>query len=166
VVVKPSVSGGGYRTARYQHHEHDAARAHVRDLLAAGRTAMIQPYVPLVDTEGETGLIYLGGTFSHAAHKDPMIRRGVGPTDSLIENQVVTGGTATAAQLAVAAHALATAEDLFGPTTYARVDMVETVHDGPALLELELLDPALFLTLNPEGAVTLARLLAAPLGTA
>ena len=30
VVVKPSVSGGGYRTARYEPHEHDAARAHVR----------------------------------------------------------------------------------------------------------------------------------------
>ncbi len=165
-MVKPSVSGGGYRTARYQRHEHDAARAHVRELVAAGRIAMIQPYEPRVDAEGETGLIYLGGTFSHAAHKDPMIRRGVGPTDSLIENQVVTGAVATAAQRAVASHALAVAEDRFGPTTYARVDMVETVHDGPALLELELLDPALFLPLHPEGAVMLARLLAAPLGTA
>jgi glutathione synthase/RimK-type ligase-like ATP-grasp enzyme len=166
VVVKPSVSGGGYRTARYQRHEHDAARAHVRDLVAAGLTAMIQPYEPRVDAQGETGLIYLGGTFSHAAHKDPMIRRGVGPTDSLIDNQVVTGAVATSAQRAVAAHALAAAEDLLGPTTYARIDMVETVRDGPALLELELLDPVLFLTLHPEGAVTLARLLAAPLGTA
>jgi glutathione synthase/RimK-type ligase-like ATP-grasp enzyme len=166
VVVKPSVSGGGYRTARYERHEHDAARAHARDLVAAGRTAMIQPYEPRVDTEGETGLIYLGGIFSHAAHKDPMIRRGVGPTDSLIENQVVTGATATAAQRAVAARALAAAEDPFGPTTYARVDLVETAHDGPALLELELLDPALFLTLHPEGAVRLARLLGAPVLTA
>jgi O-ureido-D-serine cyclo-ligase len=165
VVVKPSVSGGGYRTARYERHEHDAVRAHVRELLAAGRTAMVQPYEPRVDAEGETALIYLGGTFSHAAHKDPMIRRGVGPTDSLIENQVVTGAVATAAQLAVAARALAAAEDLLGPTTYARVDMVETVCDGPALLELELLDPALFLTLHPEGAVALARLLAVASGT-
>jgi glutathione synthase/RimK-type ligase-like ATP-grasp enzyme len=160
VVVKPSVSGGGYRTARYERHEHDAARAHVRELLAAGCTAMIQPYEPRVDSDGETALMYLGGTFSHAAHKDPMIRRGVGPSDSLIENQVVTGAVATAAQLGVAARALGVAEDLFGPTTYARVDLVETVHDGPALLELELLDPALFLTLRPEGAVALARLLA------
>jgi glutathione synthase/RimK-type ligase-like ATP-grasp enzyme len=166
VVVKPSVSGGGNRTARYERHEHDAARAHVRDLVAAGRTAMIQPYEPRVDAEGETSLIYLGGTFSHAAHKDPMIRRGVGPVDNLIENLVITAATATTAQLAVAGHALAVAENLLGPTTYARVDMVDTVHDGPALLELELLDPALFLPLHPEGAVTLARLLAGPLGAA
>ncbi len=100
VVVKPSVSGGGYRTARYEPHELDAARAHMHELLAAGRTAMLQPYEPRVDAEGETALVYVGGVFSHAVHKDPMIRRGVGPTDSLIDNQVVTGATATAAQLA------------------------------------------------------------------
>ncbi len=157
VVVKPSVSGGGYRTARYEPHEHEAARAHVHELVAAGRTAMLQPYEPRVDAEGETALVYVGGVFSHAVHKDPMIRRGVGPTDSLIQNQVVTAATATAAQLAVSGRALAVAEGLLGPTTYARVDMVETVHGGPALLELELLDPVLFFTHHPEGAVALAR---------
>jgi glutathione synthase/RimK-type ligase-like ATP-grasp enzyme len=163
VVVKPSVSGGGYRTARYEAHEHEAARAHVHELLAAGRTAMLQPYEPRVDAEGETGLVYVGGVFSHAVHKDPMIRRGVGPSDSLIQNQVVTGATARAAQLVVAGQALAVAEGLLGPSTYARVDMVETLHAGPALLELELLDPVLFFTHHPEGAVALARLLAASL---
>jgi glutathione synthase/RimK-type ligase-like ATP-grasp enzyme len=160
VVVKPSVSGGGYRTARYQPHEHAAALAHVHELVAAGRTAMVQPYEPRVDAEGENGLVYLGGTFSHAVHKDPMIRRGAGPLDNLIANQVVAGATATAAQRAVASRALAAAEELLGPTTYARVDLVETQHEGPALLELELLDPVLFLTHHPEGATRLAGVLA------
>jgi hypothetical protein len=160
VVVKPSVSGGGYRTARYEQHEEKAARAHVVELIASGRTAMVQPYEARVDAEGETGLIYIGGTFSHAVHKDPMIRRGVGPLDHLMDNQVITGATATTAQLRVAAQSLAAAENLLGPTSYARVDMVETPDAGPALLELELLDPVLFLTHHPEGAVTLARELA------
>ena len=165
VVVKPSVSGGGYRTARYQPHEHAAARAHVRELTAAGRTAMVQPYEARVDSEGETALIYIGSAFSHAVHKDPMIRRGVGPTESLIENQVVTGATATAPQLRVAEAALAEAERILGRPTYARVDLVETSTAGPALLELELLDPVLFFVCHPEGAMLLAtelaRLLAA-----
>ena len=65
---------------------------------------------------------------------------------------MVTAATATAAQLDVAARALAAAEDLLGPTTYARVDMVETEERGPAVLELELLDPVLFLTHHPDGA--------------
>jgi glutathione synthase/RimK-type ligase-like ATP-grasp enzyme len=163
VVVKPSVSGGGYRTARYEPHERAGALAHVDELLASGRTAMVQPYEGRVDTEGETGLVYVGGRFSHAVHKDPMIRRGVGPADSLIENQVVTGATATAAQLAVAGRALAAAEALVGPSTYARVDLVPTRRGEPALLELELLDPVLFFPLHPEGARALARLLAGAL---
>ncbi len=161
VVVKPSVSGGGYRTARYQPHEGAAVLAHVHELTAVGRTAMVQPYEARVDAEGETDLIYVGGSFSHAVHKDPMIRRGVGPSDSLIENLVVTGTTATAAQLVVADQALAAAAEVVGPSTYARVDLVETHDRGPALLELELLDPVLFFTQHPEGAVALARLLAA-----
>jgi len=159
IVVKPSVSGGGYRTARYQPHEYETARAHIAELVAAGRTAMVQPYEARVDTEGETALIHVGGAFSHAVHKDPMIRRGTGPLDSLIDNQVMSGATATPAQLVVAGQALAAAEDILGPPTYARVDLVETSDRGPALLELELLDPVLFLTLHPEGAALLAQVL-------
>jgi glutathione synthase/RimK-type ligase-like ATP-grasp enzyme len=152
VVVKPSVSGGGYRTARYEAHEHPAARAHIAELVAAGRTAMVQPYEPRVDLEGETALVFVGGRFTHALHKEPMIRRGVGPLDNLIDNQMVSATTATAAQRDLADRALAAAEDLLGPTSYARVDMVETVDRGPALLELELLDPVLFLAQHPQGA--------------
>ncbi len=121
---------------------------------------MVQPYEARVDSEGETALIYIGGDFSHAVHKDPMIRRGVGPTDSLIENQVITGATATAPQRRVAEAALARAEQALGRPTYARVDLVETSTAEPALLELELLDPVLFFTSHPEGAHRLARELA------
>ena len=159
IVVKPSVSGGGYRTARYEAHEHDAARAHIGDLVAAGQTAMVQPYQPAVDTEGEVGLVFLGGAFSHAIHKDPMIRRGVGASDSLIANQVVTGATPTGGQLAVARRAVAAAERLLGPTTYARVDVVRGTDGEPAVLELELLDPVLFFVTRPERAARFAAVL-------
>jgi hypothetical protein len=164
VVVKPSVSGGGYRTARYQAHERPAAQAHVVDLIASGRTAMVQPYESRVDAEGETGLVYIGGTCSHAVRKGPMIRRGVGPLEHLLDNLVVSPAAPTAAQLRVAGHALDAAEDLLGPTSYARIDMVETQDGGPALLELELLDPVLFFPQHPDGAVTLARELAGLIG--
>jgi hypothetical protein len=91
----------------------------------------------------------------------------VGPQDNLIDNLVVTAGTANTAQQQLASRALAAAEDLLGPTSYARVDLVETVDRGPALLELELLDPVLHFTKHPAGgtaadafAVELARQLA------
>ena len=159
LVVKPSMSGGGYRTARYEPHEHDAARAHVAALVGTGRTAMVQQYQPAVDADGETGLVFLGGAFSHAFHKDAMIRRGVGPVDSLVENQVTGAATATAPQLDVARRALAAAEGLLGPTTYARVDLVTRRNGEPALLELELLDPVLFFVHHPQGAVRFAEVL-------
>ncbi len=164
VVVKPSISGGGHRTARYRPDEHQDASAHVRDLVASGRTAMIQPYQTSVDERGELGLVFLAGEFSHAIQKDPMIRRGVGPLDSLIENQVVRAAAASEGQIDLGQRAVAVAEALLGPTTYARVDIVEAADGGQALLELELLDPVLFFPQHPDAAATYARVLSARLG--
>jgi hypothetical protein len=160
VVVKPAISGGGHQTARYRPHEHEAAGAHIDDLVAAGRVAMVQPYQPAVDQEGEVGLIFLGGTFSHAIHKEPMIRHGAGPLDSLIDNQVVVATTPTEDQLALGRLAVAAAEALLGPSTYARVDSVRGTGGDPLLLELELLDPLLFFAWHPDKAGGFARVLA------
>jgi hypothetical protein len=156
VVVKPSISGGGHRTARYRLDEHEQARAHVRDLVASGRTAMIQPYQASVDEVGELGLVFLDGEYSHAVHKDPMIRRGAGPLDSLIDNQVVRAATASDDQIVLAQRAVSAAERFLGQTTYARVDIVERADGEQALLELELLDPVLFFAVVPERTATFA----------
>ena len=132
----------------------DADKAY-RFTIAWGRTTTT------LDREGETGLVFVGGEFSHAIHKAPMIRRGVGPQDSLIENQVVVAATATTTQRALGEQAVAAAEDVFGPTAYARVDMVDLEDGTPALLELELLDPVLFLTTDPGAPRRFAQVLAA-----
>ena len=163
VVVKPSISGGGHRTARYGPEAHASARAHARDLVASGRTAMIQPYQASVDDLGELGLVFLGGEYSHAIHKDPMIRRGAGPRDHLIDNQVVRAATASDVQIDLGRRAVAVAEDLLGPTTYARVDIVERTDGQQALLELELLDPVLFFPEHPSAAARYAAVLSSRL---
>ena len=62
LVVKPSVSGGGYRTARYRApRARDGPGAHRRRSSPPARTAMVQPYEPRVDAEGETALVFIGG---------------------------------------------------------------------------------------------------------
>jgi glutathione synthase/RimK-type ligase-like ATP-grasp enzyme len=159
VVVKPAVSGGGFRTARYGPAEHDRARAHVADLVAAGSTAMIQAYQSSVDAAGEVGVVALGGMVSHAVTKGPMIRRGAGARDTLVGNMVIGPASPDAAQLGIAVQALAAAEVVHGPTAYARVDLVRLDDGSPAVLELELLDPALFFEHHPEGAARFARVL-------
>jgi glutathione synthase/RimK-type ligase-like ATP-grasp enzyme len=158
-VVKPSISGGGFETARYAEDEIPVARAHIGRLLAAGRTAMIQPYQAAVDTLGETSLIFLGGRFSHAIAKSPLLRPGAGAQPNLAIHEQITATTATGAQRATAAAALAAAESLLEPTTYARIDLVTRPDGTPAVLELELLDPALFFDTQPTAAARFARVL-------
>ena len=158
-VVKPTVSGGGFETARYRSEEADAALSHIDRLLAAGRTVMIQPYQAAVDTHGETGLIFLGGQFSHAIAKGPLLRPGAGTHDHLWEHEEIGAAIPTAAQLATARSALGAAERLHGPTTYARVDLVSGVDGSPAVLELELLDPALYFETEPAAASRFAHVL-------
>ena len=110
---------------------------------------MVQPYQPLVDEEGEVGLIFLGGAYSHAIHKGPMIQRGAGPLDDLIDNQVVVPTTPADDLVGLGLQAVTAAEQIIGPTTYARVDTVRGAGGTPLLLELELLDPLLFFAGRP-----------------
>jgi len=163
-VVKPSVSGGGFETARYRSADKQAARdarLHVRRLLHGGRTAMIQPYQAAVDNQGEAGLIFLGGRHSHAIGKGPMLVAGAGPQPHLYRHEQIGALAASAAQLEAAHRALAAAEQLVGPTAYARVDLVSLDDGTPAVLELELLDPALFFETNPAAATRFAQVLRA-----
>ena len=163
-VVKPTVSGGGFETARYAGGDERAAndaRVHVRRLLGAGRTVMIQPYQAAVDTHGEAGLIFLGGRYSHAIGKGPLLRPGARPQTHLYQDEKIGALTPSEAQLETAHLALATAERLVEPTTYARVDLVDLVDGTPGVLELELLDPALFFETDPAAATRFARVLRA-----
>jgi hypothetical protein len=169
-VVKPTISGGGFETARYRpdaaeaeseaESESEVARAHIRRLLLAGRTVMIQPYQAAVDAQGETGLIFLGGRYSHAISKGALLRVGAAPQDHLWADEQISAASPTGPQRKTAGAALAAAEQLFGPTTYARVDLLNRADGTPVVLELELLDPALFFETHPAGAIRFAAVLA------
>jgi glutathione synthase/RimK-type ligase-like ATP-grasp enzyme len=160
-VVKPAISGGGFQTARYgpSAPDHADARIHIAQLLQAGRTVMVQPYQSAIDTEAEVGLIFMGGRYSHAIRKEALLPVGTRPGSSLHNDEAITATRATAVQVTVAEHALEVAQRLLGPTTYARVDLVPGDDGSPALLELELLDPALFFEHHPPGAIRFAEVL-------
>ena len=88
-VVKPSVGAGSIGAARYEAGD-DRALGHVADLHAAGKTVLVQPYLAAVDTAGETSLIYLGGTFSHAVRKEPLLEHGSEPGSGLYLEETIT----------------------------------------------------------------------------
>ncbi|MEV3919462.1 ATP-grasp domain-containing protein [Actinomadura coerulea] len=158
-VIKPAVSIGAGDTARWGPGEEDAARAHLRSLREAGRTAMVQPYLSAVDTVGETALVFLDGEYSHAGRKAQILTAGAGVQGSVWGDPTrgqVTASTATEAELELAARALAAVphgDDLL----YARVDMIPGPDGAPMLIELELAEPALYLHHAPGSAKRLAK---------
>jgi hypothetical protein len=156
-VVKPSVSAGARDTARWA--DPSAALAHAADLGAAGRTAMVQPYLASVDADGETALLFIGGRFSHAVRKGPLLARGEGVRQDRDSRGDLRPVDPTPAQRAVAEQVCAAVADLVPgapPPLYARVDLVEDPAGRPVLLELELAEPSLFLPQAPAAAGRLA----------
>ncbi|GAA2902385.1 hypothetical protein GCM10010517_68300 [Streptosporangium fragile] len=151
-VVKPSVSAGARDTIRTA--DRDKALTHASRLVAEGRTAMIQPYLDMVEAEGETSLLYFGGRFSHAVRRNPMLAGTAVAPDA--ENGLATLRTPDADQIALAERVLAE----FPGTLYARVDLVRLPDGSPVLIELELTEPYLFLRYAPGAAANLARALA------
>ena len=138
-VIKPAVSATAYNTRCVDRSEADEL---VRGPL------LIQQFVPEVRTAGEWSMIFIGGQFSHAVRKYP--KQG----DFRVQAEF--GGreepaTAGSALVAAAAKILDQAEH----TLYARVDGVEQ-HGQFLLMELELIEPVLFLALG-DAAIRLAR---------
>ncbi|MGI8759765.1 MAG: ATP-grasp domain-containing protein [Jatrophihabitantaceae bacterium] len=147
-VVKPSVGAGSRGAGRFASGQAVAAQAHIAELHVAGCTAMVQPYLPAVDTHGETALIYLAGRFSHAVSKGAMLPPGVvhpARSHSLYVEERIQARPPSAAEHALGEQLM---EVLRGRTgrdlLYARVDLLPGP-DGPVVVELELSEPSLFL---------------------
>ena len=146
-VVKPAVGAGSIGAARYDAGD-GSALEHVADLHAAGKTAMVQPYLESVDHEGEIALLYTGGAFSHAVRKAPILAPGGGPGAGLYVEERITATEPSREELELAERALAAVSFPRDQLLYARVDLLP----GPVVLEVELTEPSLFLG-YADGAV-------------
>lgn len=164
VVVKPAVSAGARDTARYAPADRAAAQEHARGLVEGGRTAMVQPYQARLDGEGETGLVYLDGEFSHAFGKGALLASG--PLGAgLFAEERITSRTATPEHRVVGDRTVAWAtEHTGGPPLYARVDLVPGDDGSPRVIELELTEPSLNVRVAEGAADRLAAAVAARVG--
>lgn len=166
VVVKPAISAGGRDTGRFGPATYDEAAELIRRLQGEGRSAMVQPYMASVDGSGETALTFIAGRFSHAARKGPVLRPDevaptrddeIGGAEVMYDPDIVGPGTATAREIEVGAQAIAYLRDRFGDDPlYARVDLVAGPDGDPLVLELEAVEPNLFLRHSPDAADRLA----------
>lgn len=147
VVCKPAVSAGAFKTSRYDRWGPEAL-GHIQDLLLT-EPAMLQPYFARIEQEGEKALIFIDGQFSHAVRRHlPLIE---GPEVDYTMQPV----TPSPAELEVARRILDWLpwQDLL----YARVDLIPDDQGSPTLLELELIEPQLFMREHPASAAALAR---------
>lgn len=160
VVVKPTVSGGSMHTARYAAGDPRAA-AHVARLHSEGATAMVQPYLAGVDTAGETALLHLGGTYSHAIRKGPLLEAGAEPRTGPELSEDISPRESGDAERAVATTVMAELGRRFGPLLYARVDLVPGPDGAPVLIEVEITEPSLFLRTDADAPARLAEAIAA-----
>lgn len=151
VVAKPVVSAGAMSTVRL-------APGDPLDGAPPG-AAMIQPYLPAIVGEGEVSMLYFGGLFSHAVVKI------AAPGDFRVQARA---GGAARGLAAPSREALAAAEAVLAACPhrldYVRVDLIRGPDGGLVLMELEAIEPDLFLQFAPDGGAAFAAAFARALG--
>ena len=152
-VVKPTVGAGSIDADQYAGDEHERALAHVRRLHASGRDAMIQPYVSSIDHDGERALVFIDGRFSHAMTKGAMLNTAADDRHALFRREQMSAASAESGAVAFAEAVLD--EEAFRGILYARVDLVKMA-EGWAIMELELVEPSLFLAYDDQAPRRLA----------
>ena len=141
LIVKPCVSGGSKNTVALRRDQLEAYAPRLEALLRE-EAFMVQPFIPEIESEGEWSLVFFGGQFSHCVLKkakagDFRVQHYLGGT---IHPQTPTP--------ALLAQARAYVEQFARDCLYARVD--GTLIDGQfVLMELELIEPFLFLFTHP-----------------
>lgn len=150
-VIKPAVSAGAWETHRLS--ALNAAELEQRLApVAAGVDLIIQPFVESIATRGEVSLMVIDGTVTHAVLK----KAAAG--DFRVQDD--HGGTVhdhepSEAERRIARQAI---EALGGEAPlYARVDMVADPTGAPRVMELELIEPELWMRFDPGAADCLAR---------
>jgi hypothetical protein len=149
VVLKPVVGANADRAWRLPAGAGDGLLRRIADDYRE-RAFLAQPFAPHIVAEGEFSLIHVAGMLSHAILKTPK------PGDFRVQEEhggIITAVAPEPALLRAAAAAIAA---LPADPFYARVDLVRTADDGFALMELELIEPALYFRMEAGAAARFA----------
>lgn len=166
IVIKPAVSLCALNTGRYRMNdatERELARAHVRRLQSMQCITMVQPYFRGVDKEGETSLVYMGGTLAHSLRKEAVLDGPDTGVDRRFESsggQRLTRRNHSADQAALATQVLAEVPGGPDELLYARVDLIPGCDGRPVLMEVELIEPQLYFGHVPGSEWLMARAIA------
>lgn len=145
IVLKPLVSGNAQGAFRLGP-DSDPAQIAEAEAFYEDRALLAQPFLASVPDEGEYSLMYFDGELSHTIRKTP--RTG----DYRVQEEHGAEIRAVEASDALRSAGAAVMAALDHTPLYARVDVVRGDTDGGFLLmELELVEPSLYLRMD-EGA--------------
>ena len=149
-VIKPSVSASGFETYAIDVPIDEHGRSTISRVASSG-DVLVQPFAEEVPHSGELSFVFLDGAFSHAALKRAAVATG--------EFRVQTEHGGTVERTSPPSHLVEQAGRTLAvlPTTplYARVDGIVR-DDQFVLMELELIEPNLFLDLESTAPARMA----------
>jgi hypothetical protein len=138
LIIKPTVSATAQDTFRLSELIPEL------ECVFHGRSYMVQPFIDSIAIEGEYSLFYFNGEYSHTILKTPR------PGDFRVQEE--HGGiiTAVAPDPSLMAAADKINSSVLPVPLYARVDLVRGADGGLLLMELELIEPALYFRMDEE----------------
>lgn len=116
-----------------------------------GRDCFVQPFIDSVETEGEFSLFYFGGDYSHAILKTPQAG------DFRVQEEHgadIAAVTAAAELVDTATRVIALVEP---QPLYARADFLRDARGRFLLMELEIIEPSLYLRMDESAPMRFAR---------
>lgn len=145
IIIKPLISATAEFTYRLKEFLPEVTG------IFANKPFMVQPFMPEIVREGEFSLFYFGGTYSHTILKTPKEK------DFRVQEE--HGGIIT--QVAPEEKLLNAAQKVFDfialELLYARIDFVRDAVGDFCLMELELIEPALYLRMDKDAPERFAK---------
>lgn len=137
VVIKPAVSGGSFKTRRFRPEEAEEGHEFLREL-AADRDVLVQGYAPDVEVSGERAVVFIDGELTHSVRKAPRLS---GDDESVSSALPISTDERALAEMVL--------RPMWTRLLYARVDMVRDEGGNPMVMEVEIIEPSLFLLQHP-----------------
>jgi glutathione synthase/RimK-type ligase-like ATP-grasp enzyme len=153
-VIKPPVSASAMGA-------HRLGPRHDLPAESRGKPMIVQPFIEEIARTGEFSLMLFDGEFSHAVVKRP--RSGDFRVQEYHGGETRHCGTPPRGAIELAQVALGAAP---AKVTYARVDIVPDDEGTLRIMELELIEPALFLDHAPDSGAAFIRSILSAVRTA
>jgi glutathione synthase/RimK-type ligase-like ATP-grasp enzyme len=149
MVIKPAIGVNGVDAFRISRSQSDRDLSSIVERFQ-GRAHMVQRFMPCILTEGEYSLFFFNCDFSHAILKTP--------ADSEFRSQEERGASIKAVEPEelLLARGRQVMETITPAPLYARIDFVRDDEGEFVVMELELIEPSLYLRMHPQAPARFA----------